>query len=72
MTRDSDIDLLVIEDGFGRAREENRRLRGALQGLGTSVDVFAMTTERFEETKGVIAGLAYPANKYGRVVYEES
>jgi hypothetical protein len=34
------------------------------------VDVFAMTHERFEETKGVIGGLAYPANKYGRVIYE--
>lgn len=34
------------------------------------VDVFAMTSERFEETKEVIGGLAYPANKYGKVIYE--
>jgi hypothetical protein len=29
-----------------------------------------MATERFEKTKEIIGGLAYPANKYGRVIYE--
>ena len=29
-----------------------------------------MATECFEETKSVIGGLAYPANKYGRVIYD--
>jgi len=70
MTRDSDLDLLVIEEGVTNSREENRRLRNALRDLGRPVDVFAMTPERFEETKGVIGGLAYPANKYGKVIYE--
>ena len=72
MTSDSDLDLLVIESGFKSQREENIRLRGALGNLGIPVDVFAMTPERFEETKGVIGGLAYPANKYGKVIYEAS
>jgi predicted nucleotidyltransferase len=70
MTRDSDLDLLVIERDFKSQREENARLRRSLGDLGIPVDVFAMTPERFEETKGVIGGLAYPANKYGRVIYE--
>jgi len=70
MTRDSDLDLLVIERGFKSQREERTRLRKALGDVGIPVDVFAMTPERFEETKGVIGGLAYPANKYGRVIYE--
>ncbi len=70
MTRDSDLDLLVIERGFESQREESARLREALGDLGMPVDVFAMTPERFEETKGVIGGLAYPANKYGKVIYE--
>jgi predicted nucleotidyltransferase len=70
MTRDSDLDLLVIERGFESQREEGTRLREALGDLGIPVDVFAMTSERFEETKGVIGGLAYPANKYGKVIYE--
>jgi hypothetical protein len=29
-----------------------------------------MRTERFERTKLFIGGIAYPANKYGRVIYE--
>jgi len=70
MTRDSDLDLLVIEGDFQSQREESTRLRQALGDLGIPVDVFAMTPERFEETKGVIGGLAYPANKYGKVIYE--
>ena len=70
MTRDSDLDLLVIGDGFTDNREENRRLRRTLGDIGMPVDIFAMTRERFEETKSVIGGLAYPANKYGKVIYE--
>jgi len=72
MTFDSDLDLLVIEDGFTDSREENRRLRSILDDLGVPVDVFVITPERFEETKDVIGGLAYPANKYGKVIYEAS
>lgn len=72
MTSDSDLDLLVIKDDFKNTREENLRLHKALSGIGLPVDIFAMTSERFSETKDVIGGLAYPANKYGKVIYEES
>ena len=70
LSRDSDLDLLVIERGFRSQRKESIRLREALGDLDIPVDIFAMTPERFEETKGVIGGLAYPANKYGKVIYE--
>ena len=70
VTHDSDLDLLVIERGIRNQRQESARLREALGDLGVPVDVFAMESERFEETKEVIGGLAYPANKYGRVIYE--
>lgn len=29
-----------------------------------------ISSERFEETKSIIGGIAYPAHKYGRVLYE--
>jgi len=70
MTRDSDLDLLVLEARVEDTRRESRRLREALAGLGIPVDLIVMRTERFEETKGVIGGIAYPANKYGKVIYE--
>jgi len=70
MTRDSDIDLLVLEPAPSDRRKESVRILDALRGLGFPFDVFVMATERFEESKEVFGGLAYPAHKYGRVIYE--
>lgn len=69
-TSDSDIDLLVLLDQVDDTRHESVRLRRALRGVEMPVDVIVMRTDRFEETKGVVGGIAYPANKYGRVIYE--
>jgi predicted nucleotidyltransferase len=70
MTRDSDIDLLIVETDPGDQREESVRLRKQLRGLGFPFDVIVISTGWFEESKGVIGGIAYPANRYGRVIYE--
>ena len=69
MTRDSDIDLLVLEAAPCDTREESVRIREALRGMGFPFDIIVMATERFEESKDVIGGIAYPANKYGKVIY---
>ena len=70
MTRDSDIDLLIVESAPGDQRQESVRLRGQLSGLGFPFDVIVISTEWFEASKNVIGGIAYPANKYGKVIYE--
>ena len=70
MTRDSDIDLLVLQAASDDLRAESVRLREALRGMGYPFDVIVMKAERFEETKQVIGGIAFPANKYGMVIYE--
>jgi len=70
MTKDSDIDLLIIEPAPENVREESLMVRNALRGLGYPFDIIIMATERFEESKGVIGGIAFPANKYGKVIYE--
>jgi len=69
MSRESDIDLLVLEQAPQSAWEESRRIREALQGLAYPFDVLVMDTQRFEETKDVIGGMAFAPNKYGRVIY---
>ena len=69
-TRESDFDLLVIEADPVTKRDEMWRLRRAVSELPYSVDVWVMGEEEFEETKNVIGGLAYPAHKYGVVLYE--
>jgi predicted nucleotidyltransferase len=70
MDRDSDIDLLVLERAPSNTRDASVRIGNALRGLGYPFDVIVMATERFDETRDVIGGVAYPASKYGEVVYE--
>lgn len=70
MTADSDIDLLVIEPQVSDTRQEALRLRDALEDIPWPIDVIVMSRRRFEETKEVIGGVAYPAHKYGKVLYE--
>jgi hypothetical protein len=70
MTRDSDIDLLVLQSAPGDPRRESVRVQRALTGLGYPFDIIFMATERFEESKEVVGGLAYPAHKYGKLIYE--
>ena len=69
-TAGSDLDLLVVLDEVTDTRRESVRLREVLGDVGMPVDVIVMSTARFEETKDVIGGIAYPAHKYGRVIYE--
>ena len=70
MTAESDIDLLILEKNPRKRREQSLRIREALSEIGYPVDVIVMKTEFFEESKNVIGGIAYPANKYGKVIYE--
>ena len=70
MTEDSDIDLLVVEPVLANTHERRLAIRGAVGDIGYPVDVIVMRTERFERTKRFIGGITYPANKYGRVLYE--
>lgn len=69
MGRDSDIDLLVVQPGPFDQHSEYLRVRKSLRGMGYPFDILFITAERFEQSKNVIGGIAYPANKYGKVIY---
>ena len=69
MNRDSDIDLLIVEQEPGDRRAESVRIDLALSGLGRPFDVIVISTGWFEASKNLIGGIAYPVNKYGRVIY---
>ena len=69
---DSDVDLLVVETDVRDRLAEVARLRTALAGLPHPVDVWVMDAVEFEETRGVIGGLAYPADRYGVVLHEDA
>ena len=70
MTEDSDLDLLVVEPEPADTRDRSVRIRRALGDVRYPVDVIVMSSARFEETKNLIGGIAYPARKYGRILYE--
>ncbi len=74
MTRDSDIDLLIVERELEWKAEvwldERLRIGGTLGDLGYSFDIKLIRAKWFEESKEVIGGIAYPANKYGKVIYD--
>ena len=71
MTVDSDIDLLVIFEVIPDKLKMMRFLRDQLD-LGYPFDVLVMETAYFEETKNVIGGIAFPANRFGRILYESN
>jgi predicted nucleotidyltransferase len=70
MGKDSDIDLLIVERSEGRRHDRAVAIRDAIGEIGWPVDVLIIAPERFEKTKNLIGGIAYPAHKYGRVLYE--
>jgi predicted nucleotidyltransferase len=70
MTKDSDIDLLVVDPAPRNTRDESVKIRRALGDVGYPVDVIVIATDRFQATKDIIGGIAYPAHKHGRILYE--
>ncbi|MGA9623408.1 MAG: nucleotidyltransferase domain-containing protein [Bryobacteraceae bacterium] len=70
MTKDSDIDLLIVAPTPENRHEERLRIADAIGDIEYPVDVIIIASERFEATKDIIGGIAYPAHKYGRVLYE--
>jgi predicted nucleotidyltransferase len=70
MTKDSDIDLLIVEPVPGNRHEASVAIADAIGDVSYPVDVKIIASERFEATKAIIGGIAYPAHKYGRVLYE--
>ena len=70
MTKDSDLDLLIVAPATENRHEERLRIADAIGDIEYPVDVILIASERFEATKNLIGGIAYPAHKYGRVLYE--
>ena len=70
MTGDSDLDLLIVEAEPANTRDRSVSIRRALGDVEYPVDVVVISSDHFSETKDIIGGIAYPAHKYGRVLYE--
>jgi len=69
-TEESDLDLLIIMDSDLPTRIQQRKVRKMLSDLRIPVDVIVKTTKEFETYKDIIGTVIYPANKFGKVLYE--
>ncbi len=70
-TKDSDLDLLIIKDGEASGIQRTRRVRNILKDFSIPIDVIVKSSQEFDMFKDVIGTVIYPANKYGKVVYEQ-
>ena len=70
MTKDSDIDLLIVESTAENRHAESVAITDAIGDVRFPVDVKIISSERFEATKNIIGGIAYAAHKYGRILSE--
>jgi predicted nucleotidyltransferase len=68
---DSDVDLLIVTpDAPGW--KEAYRFRMELQSkFRLRLHLVFMREEEFEETKDVVGGLAFPASRGGKMLYEQ-
>ena len=69
-TEESDLDLLVIKDSDKPSRMQNRKIRKILADLKIPLDVIVKTPEEFQTYKDIVGTIIYPANKFGKVIYE--
>jgi len=70
---DSDIDVLVVCEGDPGKFDTIADLSELLPWpRDYSVDILVIGDRRFEQTKNVIGGIAYPAHKHGKVLYDRS
>ncbi|PWB50034.1 MAG: hypothetical protein C3F06_13090 [Candidatus Methanoperedenaceae archaeon] len=70
-TKDSDLDILIIKDDDLQGIQRNRMVRNILKDFSIPIDVIVKSSHEFNMLKDVIGTVVYPANKYGKVIYEQ-
>ena len=66
---DSDVDLLVVMDFEGSAREKRLEIRLALHDILVPKDIIVTTPETFAWRKEVVGTIEWPAAREGKVLY---
>jgi len=69
-TKESDLDLLIINDSNLPLHLQSRKVRKILSDFKVPIDVIVKPSKEFETYKDIIGTIMYPANKFGKVVYE--
>jgi predicted nucleotidyltransferase len=71
-TKDSDLDILIVTERHFTPEETYKIRRKSLGHYDIPIQLICLSDEEFTETKDIIGGIAYPASKYGEILYEKS
>ena len=67
---DSDLDFCVIKETSQKIHARSLEIRKILRPLSVPVDIFVFTPAEFDTKKNWVNHIAYIANKYGDIKYE--
>lgn len=70
MRKDSDLDLLVIEEQLKNKGKEMVRLRNVIGNIGVGVDVMVCSQQEVNEWGHLPGSALYSALKEGKILYE--
>lgn len=70
--RNSDIDFLVVTGRPVDQKKAYRLRHSLLKSTAIPIQIIMMPVMEFMETRDVIGGIAYPASRYGKTIYEKS
>ncbi len=70
VTKDSDIDLLVVAKTDLAPRQRYCAVRHLIADVPASFDIIVKTPEEYNRWRSVVNHIVYFADKYGRVLYE--
>jgi len=70
VTKDSDIDLLVVAKTDLAPRQPYCAVRRLIADVPASFDIIVKTPEEYNRWRSVVNHIVYFADKYGRILYE--
>ncbi|MBN1804697.1 MAG: nucleotidyltransferase domain-containing protein [Sedimentisphaerales bacterium] len=70
VTKDSDIDLLVVAKTDLAPSERYSAVRRLIADVPASFDIIVKTPEEYNRWRSVVNHIVYFADKYGRIIYE--
>jgi predicted nucleotidyltransferase len=70
ITKDSDLDVLVVMRGSIHRRQTAQKIYRNLHGLGIAIDIVVATEDDIKKYGKRKGSILRPALQYGRVLYE--
>jgi predicted nucleotidyltransferase len=70
VTKDSDVDLLVVAKTDLPPRQRYCAVRRLIADVPASFDIIVKTPEEYNRWRSVVNHIVYFADKYGRILYE--